>query len=118
MARAIPQQRERMSMLRGGSLISEPRTVWIAHRDEMLAVINNWWSSHSFPLRNFKMTLLPRARRMDSKALIAQRLKRLSSIEAKLRRFSDMKLSQMQDIGGCRAVVENIRCLQKLVAVY
>ena len=118
MAWATPQQSRQDVNAAGVCLISEPRIVWIAHRDEMLAVINNWRSSHSFPLQNFKMTLLRRARRMDSKAIVAQRLKRLSSIEAKLRRFADMKLSQMQDIGGCRAVVENIRYLQKLVAVY
>jgi hypothetical protein len=64
------------------------------------------------------MTLLGRAKRVDTKAIIAQRLKRLSSIDAKLRRFSGMRLAQMQDIGGCRAVVENIRRLERLVRLY
>ena len=44
------------------------------------------------------MTLLGRARAVDPKAIIAQRLKRLVSIDAKLRRFPDMKLTQLQVI--------------------
>jgi len=117
MARAIPQSREDVNEA-GNCLVSEAPMVWLKHRDEMLAVINNWRSSHSFPLQCFKMTLLRRAKRVDSKAIIAQRLKRLSSIDAKLRRFSNMKLSQMQDIGGCRAVVEDMGSLEKLVKLY
>jgi hypothetical protein len=84
----------------------------------MLTVINNWRSSHSFPLRGFGVTLRYRARVADPDAIIAQRLKRLSSIEAKLKRFPEMKLSQMQDIGGCRAIVKNIRSLKQLVSLF
>lgn len=73
--------------------------------DEALYVVNNWRSSHSFPLNTLQTGLRQRARQVDSDALVAQRIKRLSSIEAKLFRFPTMKLSQMQDIGGCRAVV-------------
>ncbi|HKX17736.1 MAG TPA: (p)ppGpp synthetase, partial [bacterium] len=69
-----------------------------------LEVINNWRSSHSYPLQALKMTLKLRAKRIDSNAIVAQRLKRLSSIATKLRRNKHMALSQMQDLGGCRAV--------------
>ncbi|MBP0003055.1 MAG: hypothetical protein J7642_04925 [Cyanobacteria bacterium SBC] len=37
---------------------------------------------------------------------MAQRLKRMPSIIGKLKRFPEMQLSRMQDIGGCRVVVE------------
>lgn len=84
----------------------------------MLAIINNWRSSHAFPLQVFKMTLLRRAKRIDKKAIVAQRLKRLPSIALKLERFKDMRLAQMQDLGGCRAVVSSIRSLEALVRVY
>jgi len=50
--------------------------------------------------------------------LIAQRIKRLSSITHKLHRFPDMKLSQMQDIGGCRAVVRSIGATRQLASLY
>jgi len=71
-------------------------------------IVNNWRSAHSFPLNTFKIGLLRRARQIDEKAIIAQRLKRFSSIAMKLRRFPDMRLTQMQDIAGCRAIFKSI----------
>src|SRR6266436_319065 len=82
------------------------------------AVIGNWRSSHSYPLQCMKMTLKNRAKEIDQNALIAQRLKRVTSIASKLERFPNMKLSQMQDIGGCRAVVSSVRRVHDLVEVY
>jgi hypothetical protein len=55
-----------------------------------------------------QVTLRRLARRQDANALVAQRIKRLSSISHKLERFPTMKLSQMQDIGGCRAVLASV----------
>lgn len=54
------------------------------------------------------MGLWQRIRDEDPNALVAQRLKRLESIQAKLMRFETMNLSQMQDIGGCRAVLRDV----------
>ncbi len=85
---------------------------------QSLGIINNWRASHAFPLNALHVTLRGRAKSVDVNALTAQRLKRLSSIEAKLRRFPDMKLTQMQDIGGCRAVVKDIAEVEKLIAAY
>ena len=118
MAWATPQHSRDEINAAGNCLIADDQVIWVARRDEMLAIINNWRSSHNFPLQIFKMTLLSRAKRVDNKAIVAQRIKRLSSIEAKLRRFRDMRLSQMQDLGGCRAVVENIRRVDRLVGLY
>jgi ppGpp synthetase/RelA/SpoT-type nucleotidyltranferase len=81
-------------------------------------VINNWRSSHSYPLHVLKMTLKGRAKSVDAGALVAQRLKRFYSVFLKLNRNEQMKLSQMQDIGGCRAILNNVRDAEKLVAVY
>lgn len=86
--------------------------------DQALGIINNWRSSHAFPLNALHVTLRGRAKKVDANVLTAQRLKRLSSIEAKLRRFPDMKLTQMQDIGGCRAVVKDIAEVEKLIIAY
>lgn len=82
------------------------------------AVINNWRSCHSYPLQVIKMALLKRARRIDTQAIVAQRIKRLSSIESKLKRNPNMKLSQMQDLGGCRAVLGTPRRVFELVDIY
>jgi hypothetical protein len=89
-----------------------------AERAEALHCISNWRSSHSYPLQALKMTLIGRGKKVDAKAVVAQRLKRLSSIAIKLRRNPNMKLSQMQDIGGCRAVLATVTDVQQLVAVY
>lgn len=40
--------------------------------------------------------------------VVARRLKRLSSIEYKLKRFAEMKLDRMQDIAGLRVVFANL----------
>jgi hypothetical protein len=69
---------------------------------EAEGVINNWRSSHSGPLLSMRMLLTRQAQSIDQYALIAQRIKRLLSIEFELDRFHTMKLSPMQDIGGCR----------------
>jgi hypothetical protein len=64
------------------------------------------------------MTLLTRSKKIDNHALIAQRLKRRPSIEIKLRDNHNMKLSQMQDIGGCRAILKSVRHVAALVDIY
>jgi hypothetical protein len=74
--------------------------------DSALNVLNNWRAAHSFPLNTIQVALRRRAGRVDHHALIAQRLKRVPSILSKLRRFPQMQLSRMQDIGGCRAVLD------------
>lgn len=81
---------------------------------EALTVINNWRASHAFPLNTLQMNLRRKAKSLDEDALVAQRIKRLTSISHKLDRFSSMKLSQMQDIGGCRAIVRDVGLVSKL----
>jgi Region found in RelA / SpoT proteins len=83
-----------------------------------LAVINNWRAAHSQPLVTFNMTLRSRSAKVDTDALVAQRLKRLTSIEAKLRDRPNMRLSQMQDIGGVRAVVSSVANVLALATQY
>src|SRR5690349_13610442 len=83
-----------------------------------LDVINNWRSSHSYPLLNFRINLARKLKTIQPKAVIAQRIKRLTSIKAKLVKQSTMQLSQMQDVGGCRAVVGSVRSLERLVSSY
>lgn len=86
--------------------------------NQALAVINNWRSSHGYPLYMMGKTLLRRARKVDEKALVAQRLKRLDSISLKLRRFEKMQLSRMQDIGGCRAILSDVDQVTELAEIY
>lgn len=103
---------------RAGALLISEELVDDETWNLALQTINNWRSSHSYPLQALKMTLLNRAKKVDDRAIVAQRLKRLSSISVKLRRNPNMALSQMQDIGGCRAVVRTVRNVDALVALY
>jgi hypothetical protein len=86
--------------------------------DTALSIAGNWRSSHGYPLHVFKTTLRGRAKKVDPKALVAQRLKRLPSIITKLQRFHAMQLSTMQDLGGCRAVVQTVSNVDRLVQEY
>ncbi len=83
-----------------------------------LEIVNNWRSSHSFPLNTFTVGMKRRTKKIDANVITAQRIKRLSSIEYKLNRFSTMTLSQMQDIGGCRAIMASVPNVQRLVIDY
>ncbi len=85
---------------------------------EALDIINNWRSSHSRPLYTFRFGVRRHAERVDPNALVAQRIKRLSSIRLKLQLSPNMKLSQMQDIGGCRAVAEDVNKVNAIVENY
>jgi ppGpp synthetase/RelA/SpoT-type nucleotidyltranferase len=77
-------------------------------------VLGNWRAIHSYPINTFQATLRNKLKPIDKNALVAQRLKRTPSIIRKLRRFSGMKLSRMQDIGGLRAIVSDLKKVQKL----
>ncbi|HEX8387863.1 MAG TPA: RelA/SpoT domain-containing protein [Sphingomonas sp.] len=83
-----------------------------------LGIINNWRASHSYPLNIFQFTLRRKARRFERDAIVAQRIKRLESIHAKLARQKSMRMTQMQDIAGCRAVLKKMTNVQKLVQLY
>lgn len=83
-----------------------------------LVVINNWRSSHSFPLNTMQVGLRTYTSKVSDQGLIAQRLKRLNSIVLKLRRFQGMDLARMQDLGGCRAVVPSLSDVYELDRVY
>lgn len=78
-------------------------------RDAALKIINDWRSSHLFPLSSRKNALLSLMNRNNLQALISsQRLKRLTSIEYKLDLNPDMGLGGMQDIAGYRVVLKDV----------
>ena len=84
--------------------------------EQALEIVNNWRSSHAFPLNTFRMGLWQRIRADFPKAIIAQRIKRLPSIKLKLERNPTMYLPQMQDIGGCRAVLPSVPVVREVAA--
>jgi len=76
--------------------------------EHAIDILNDWRSSHSYPINTFQATLRAKIKKIDRDAIIAQRLKRTPSIINKLERLTGMKLSRMQDIGGLRAVVKTL----------
>lgn len=102
---------------RAGRVLIDP-TSSLEELEYALTVINNWRTSHGFPLNTFMVGLKNRATRVDSSPLTAQRIKRLASIRSKLLRFKGLRLSQLQDFGGCRAVVQGMRSVSELVSLY
>lgn len=87
-------------------------------KDWCYDAVNNWRAVHAFPLNTFQIRLRTLAKGIDPQCIIAQRTKRLSSISKKLERFPNMKMSQMQDIGGCRAIVSSVGKVNKLVELF
>ena len=81
-------------------------------KENALALINNWRAAHSFPLQIIYMHVKKTA---GDRAIVAQRLKRLYSITQKLYRFPNMSLTAMQDIGGCRIIVDSINDIYNIV---
>jgi ppGpp synthetase/RelA/SpoT-type nucleotidyltranferase len=77
---------------------------------EVINIVNNWRGIHGFPLNAIQMDLKNAAHKVEKNCVLVQRLKRLPSIKNKLKRSrargSELKLTQIQDIGGCRAVFE------------
>lgn len=90
-------------------------------REELWGAIDliaQFRSAHHYPLDSIYTTLRRRARRVHEKALTAQRIKRHVSVVHKLIYQPNMKLTQMQDIGGCRAVMPNLKSLNELHTLY
>jgi hypothetical protein len=103
---------------RAGNALVAPR-VSREDRAVALAVVNNWRSAHSYPLNTHQMRLRRVAPQVDTEApLVAQRIKRLASIRHKLERFAGFNVAQMQDLGGCRAVMSTVDVVDELVLFY
>lgn len=90
-------------IIKAGKIISDPLSSK-SDKTASLEILNNWRSSHAYPLQVIASNL-----RLNNKdAIVVQRLKRLDSISGKLERFPDMSLYRMQDLGGCRVIVDSI----------
>ncbi len=64
--------------------------------------IGRWRAAHAGPLATFRNNL---QRRVGRRGIVAQRLKRMPTIISKLGRLPWLKLSRMQDVGGCRVIL-------------
>jgi putative GTP pyrophosphokinase len=86
-------------------------------KGEALLIVDAWRAAHSYPLDTFSSTLSRKTSQYPG-VIIAQRLKRLPTIINKLERFPTMRLSRMQDVGGVRAVLNNVKQVTTLANEY
>lgn len=89
---------------KAGKILTFTKDVQLKDANHALDVLNNWRSSHAYPLQIIARKL----RRDNPNAIVVQRLKRLDSIIGKLQRFPEMDLYRMQDLGGCRVIVDTV----------
>ena len=87
-------------------------------RQEAVKIFSNWRASHAYPLNIIARNLQRVSKQIHSEAIGVQRLKREESIINKLRRFTRLPLSQIQDIGGCRIVMPNVSLARQLSMEY
>lgn len=82
-------------------------------RSRYLAIIDNWRAAHAYPMNTFAINLKRKTKDIDG-AVVVQRIKRLDTIRGKLKRFPNMQLYRMQDLGGCRVIVPTIDDVYKV----
>lgn len=85
---------------------------------EAFQIANNWRDAHAYPMRSMRAQLISFMRKNNLEGVTAARLKRMQAIRRKLRR-PDLphNLSQLQDLGGCRAILPSIADVHTLLDV-
>ncbi len=68
-------------------------------------VVSAYRASFSDPLKKVTVGLRQFVQRESTEVVVGQRLKRLPAIARKLEREQTMRVSQMEDVGGCRAIL-------------
>jgi putative GTP pyrophosphokinase len=86
-------------------------------RDEV-GIIRQYRAMHAYPLRKVTsgVRTMLETELGDHAPRPAQRFKRTDRILSKLLRLPHMRLSQMEDIGGCRAVLETLEDVHVVAA--
>ena len=115
-----PGDYTRKNVDRAGEIVTGKRSVKEDSPEEISAfnTFNNWRASHAYPMHIIKKNLNKISKDVTSDAICVQRLKRTRSIIIKLVRFPKMKLSRIQDIGGCRVVMPNVELARKVAEEY
>lgn len=84
-------------------------------RAEARKLAGQWRAAHAYPTNTWQVRVRRYVTHIPD-ALVAQRMKRLPSIEAKLQRFRNSQLHKMQDLGGVRVVLpklDDVRALEQ-----
>lgn len=102
----VPNESKKQINRAGEILISDNPSIEEFEMASDLAY--RWRACHAYPINTFQATLRTKLKDYPGYPIVAQRLKRMPTIIDKLKRFENMKLSTMQDIGGVRAVLDSV----------
>ncbi|MDF2995821.1 MAG: hypothetical protein K0R27_1458 [Xanthobacteraceae bacterium] len=81
---------------------------------EIFKIANSWRDSHLYPMAVMRRALIGHLARAKVKGLTAARIKRMPSIRKKLRK-RPIKLDDIQDLAGCRAILNSIEDVNSLI---
>ncbi len=79
-------------------------------------VANRWREAHAYPMRSVRGSLRWYMHALDLEGVTVARLKRMQAIRRKLVR-SPVKLHQLQDLGGCRAILPSLQDMNTLIGI-
>lgn len=77
-------------------------------QEEARQIAANWRSAHAYPTWVIRAYLTTKVKSLSIKSTIASRTKKMPTIISKLSEGIISDLSSMQDIGGCRVVVDTL----------
>jgi ppGpp synthetase/RelA/SpoT-type nucleotidyltranferase len=102
---------------KAGKALSKQEKADPVAKQQALTLLLLYRATHQVPLTKATMGLRSRvATAKCARVEVSQRLKRIPTILDKLNREPTMKLANMQDIGGCRAIladIDEVRRVQK-----
>jgi ppGpp synthetase/RelA/SpoT-type nucleotidyltranferase len=81
---------------------------------EASRVVNAYRSEFKSPLRSVVMGLRSAVRTAGAEVVVAERLKRQPRLVGKLIRFPTTRLTQMQDVAGCRAILPSLQAVDEV----
>jgi hypothetical protein len=86
---------------------------------EAFSVANQWRDSHAFPMHSMRSSLSSHIWHRNLNGFSVARLKRMNAIRRKLRRMDEnskpLGLNHLQDLGGCRAIMNTMEDVDGLV---
>lgn len=105
------------SVHKAGSILRKEEAS-IEEVEQALSTLSKWRGLHAYPINTFQAYLRGKVKILNyPDPIIAQRLKRLPSIVNKLKRYKNMGLETMQDIGGLRVILKNISEVYNLYSI-
>ncbi|WP_343684121.1 RelA/SpoT domain-containing protein [Asticcacaulis sp.] len=84
---------------------------------EAFQVVHSWRDAHVYPMRAFRRELKVLAEKAGVVGQTSGRLKRFQTIRGKLQRL-DVKLHKMQDLAGCRIILDSIADVHSVCSLY